>query len=45
MLVRHCLVQFEDYLEVPNPLGDQLVLGVTKILQRKLDLTKGVKTD
>ena len=30
-------VAVEAYLSGPNPLGGQLVPGVTKIIQRKLD--------
>ena len=37
------LLKFGAYLAVSNPLGGQLVTEVTKIIQRKLDLIKGVK--
>ena len=35
----------DEYLAVPNPLGGQLVLGVTKGLGIKLVPNKGVITD
>ena len=44
-LVTNCLVQHGAYLEVPNPLGCQLVPGVIKQIQRRLVLIKRAETN
>ena len=43
--LKHCHWQYKAYLEVPNPLGCQLVPGVIKKIQRRLVLIKRAETN